>query len=247
MVPILLGYAGALGEEAVRRLVLGSHDTQLRAGLARAYGEHPYKIAKKTYRSPDIALDYGLDLVVIEVFSGRISRDARTTLDPTLLSKALDNATTRKLVELAARLGDLLNGAPVYPELDLGSVRRIWPALVLAADPILQTPALWTYLRDTAPEAFVADPRVKDPQILNLDDLEPLLSLVQDEGKVLPELLQQIADSPYALLPAKNWVHAAFGGVKRRPVYTDDQHDRAMRLTLTTTYPQSRRLSEPMD
>jgi hypothetical protein len=204
-----------LGEESVRRLDTRSHETQIRTGVLRIHGERTYNVGKDRKLSPDVMLDYGENMVLMEIYSGRISREARTTLNMKLLHEALDRATTDKLKELAARLRELLAGQLTYPDHDLGGTRRVWPVLVLAGDPILQTPALWHYLREAAPDAFIDDWRVRRPTILDLDDLEPLLALVQEEGFLLPRLLEKIMASPFGQLPPRNWVHATFGGVKR--------------------------------
>lgn len=244
MTRIYLGYAPLLGEESVRRLVARSHTTQLTTGIVRIHSEIPYKVDGHSKLSPDLMLDYGDDMVLVEVFSGRISREARTTLDQQQLGEALDRATTHKLTQLADRLRELLAGDLAYPDHDLAAMRRVWPVLVLAGDPILQTPALWHYLRNTAPDAFIDDPRVRRPTILHLDDLEPLLALVQEEGSLLPRLLEDIMASPFDQLPARNWVHATLGGIKRRPVYVDEQALAAMRLVTTLHFPDSQRLAE---
>jgi len=239
---VLLGYEGTLGEEAVRRLMRTSHNNQLSLGTVTFHGEHSYKIGKQRHDSPDLLLDYGSDLVLVEIFSGRIPREARTSLDEILLLKAMNKATTDKLLELAARLRELLDGALIYDGVEINRVRRIWPVLVQAGDPIFQNPALWQYLHDVAPEAFLSDARVRRPTILNLDDLEPLLALIQEEGKVLPELLSEILASPYVELPPRNWVHATFGGIRRRPLYVDEQGQAALRLAATALFPHSERM-----
>jgi len=182
-------------------------------------------------------LDYGEDLVAIEVFTGRISRMARTSLDPDEMDKALEKATTTKLLELAARIGELLRGELTYPDLQLDRVKRVWPVLVQAGDAMFQSPALWEHLRAEAPGAFLPDARVHRPTLLNLDDLEPLLALVQENGKLLPELFGEIAASAYAELPARNWVHATHGGITRRPQYVDEQYHAAMHLARATLFP----------
>jgi hypothetical protein len=244
MSTIYLSYAGDLGEEAVRRLVAGSLRMQERLGIVRLHGEHDYRIGKRRLSSPDLLLDYGEDLVISEVFSGRISRDARTSLDAELLRKALDKGTTVKLSELAARTRELLAGELTYNGVDLARVRRIWPVVVLVGDPILQTPALWHYLRHAVPEAFIDDARVQLPFILDLDDLEPLLALVEGDGHTLPGLLADLAVSPYAELPPRNWVHSTFGGIPCRPRYVEEQLRAAMRLAGTALFPGSERLAE---
>jgi hypothetical protein len=243
MSSIYLSYAGDLGEEAVRRLIGASLKRQIGLGIVRPHGEHAYWVGKRRLDSPDLVLDYGEDLIVIEVYSGRISREARSRLDAELLRKAIDKATTAKLREVAARIRDLFRGDLTYADLDVAAVRRVWPVVVLAGDPVLQTPALWQYLRDAAPEAFIDDARVRQPLILELDDLEPLLALVEGNGHTLPSLFAALVQSPYAELPPRNWVQAAFGGIPCRPRYVEEQLQAAMRLAGTALFPGSEHLA----
>ena len=236
---IYLGYAGALGEEAVRRLLRASHEVAERAGAVRLHGEHSYKIGKKRLDSPDAALDYGTDLVLVEVYSGRIALAARASADGALMLDAINKATSAKLIEMAARTGELLDEKLTYDGLQLGAVRRIWPLLVLAGDPIMQTPALWAYLRQTAPEAFSADARVQRTVIADLDDLEPMLAQVE-RGTPLPDLLAAFSASAYAELPPRNWMHAHLpGSLRRRPAYVRHEYVAAGRMAAGALYPDS--------
>jgi hypothetical protein len=242
MSDIYLTYMGALGEESVRRLISGSHEVALRAGTVRIHGEHRYRVGKRGHDSPDAALDFGMDLVLVEVFSGRIPLAARASKDTDRLRAAIDKATTKKLCELGARTTELLGGHLTYPDFDLKRIRRIWPLLVLAGDPLMQTPLLWGYLREAAPRAFLPDARVRRPTIVNLDDLEPLLALVQ-AGHHLPELLRDLHGSPFAEMPPRNWVNDRFGSVPGCPTYVKEQFDAAMRLAGLTLYPRSERFA----
>jgi hypothetical protein len=201
-------------------------------------------VRKQRKDSPDLVLDYGEELIVFEIFSGRISREARTSLDADEMDKALTKATTSKLVELSARIGELLCGELTYEGFQLDNVRKVWPVLVQAGDPIFQSPALWQYLRGAAGAAFLTDARVQKPTLLNVGDLEPLLALVQEEGKLLPELFAEISMSAYAELPARNWVHATRGGITRRPRYVDEQYRAAKDLAKATLFSTAR--SEPL-
>jgi hypothetical protein len=203
MTDLYLTYAGALGEGCVRRLLRASHRVSEQAGLVRLHGEHAYRVGKGKHQSPDAALDYGTDLILVEVYSGRISLRARAEADPELMLTAINQATTTKLTELAARTQELLDGYLTYSDLQLGFVRRIWPLLVLPGDPVMQTPALWAYIRQAAPEAFSEDARVQRPTITDLDDLEPMLAQVE-RGVPLPELLAEFSTSIYAELPPRS-------------------------------------------
>lgn len=239
----LLTYSGALGEESVRRLVAGTYAPFEQAGGVRVLDERTYRVGKKRHRTPDIALDFGEDLVLIEVYSGRISLEARAGGEGELLRKAIDQATTAKLTELANRTSELLAGHELYPDLDLSKVRKIWPILVLAGDSIMQTEVLWGHLR-TAAGAILQDDRVQRPVIADLDDFEPLLGLVEGEGRLLPELLADFLASQYAERPPRNWIDDAFGGIPRRPTYVDQQFFKATHLAASSIYPNSPRLAD---
>jgi hypothetical protein len=243
MSSIFLSYAGRLGEEAVRRLIARSLAAQTDRRVVRVHGEHEYRTGKDRKDSPDILLDFGDELVVIEVYSGRFSRNARTRLDADELRKALDKGTTAKLAELAKQLRALLAGELIYDGVELPRVRRVWPLVVLAGDPILQTPALWHYLLNAVPEAFAVDARVRRPFILDLDDLDALLVHVEAHDRRLPEMLDGLAASRFADAPPRNWVQHELGAVPHRPAYASEQLERAVRLAGMAHFPGSERLA----
>lgn len=238
-----LTYAGALGEESTRRLISRSHETAQRAGTVRIHGESSYTVGKRRHSSPDAALDFGTDLVLVEIFSGRIPLAARAGENTECLCAAIDKATTKKLCELAARTQELLDGHLTYPGFELKRVRRIWSLLVLAGDPVMQTPMLWGYLRETARDAFLSDARIQRPIIVNLDDLEPLLALVQ-AGHHLPELLSGLLASPYAEMPPRNWIHDRFRSIPARATYVEEQYQTAMQLAGLVLFPKSKRFAD---
>lgn len=240
----LLSYLGTVAETGARRLIAGSLREQAQAEIVRLHGEQRYRVRKgHCPLSPDVALSYAKDLVLIEVFSGRISRDTRSLLEPKLMRSWLDRATTTKLIELAERTRDLLTGHLTYDQVDAATV-RIWPVLLLVGDPVMQTPALWRYLRDQAPDAFVEHERVEPATIATLNDFEPLLALVQEEGYTLPALLDEYKASSFSQAPPRNWVHARFGRIRRRPIYTEEQAEAAFRLGALQLFPGSRKLAE---
>ena len=183
-----LTFAGALGEDYVRRLASASLRHAVTAGAVRVHGEIEFHVGKDRRDSPDLAIDAGTDLILVEVYSGRMSLAARTGADPSALEAFVDRSTARKLLELADRVRDVLTGDLRYEGMELRNVRRIFPALVLAGDTIAQTSLVWGHVRNTAPRAFVDDRRVQPPVICDLDDLEPLLALAE-RGHHLPDLL----------------------------------------------------------
>lgn len=176
---LFLTFTGALGESYVRRLVQASLRHAEAAGAARVHGEVEFYVGRDRHDSPDVAIEAGTDLVLIEVYSGRMSVRARTDADSDALEDFVRRAVACKLVELANRTRDLLAGFLRYDGMSLPNLRRVCPVLVLAGDTIAPTPPLWGHLRSTCPEAFSDDARVQRPVICDLDDLEPLLALRQ--------------------------------------------------------------------
>jgi hypothetical protein len=218
---LFLTFAGALGEDYVRRVVAASLRHAEAARAVRVYGEVEYHVGRDRHDSPDLALDAGPDLVLVEVYSGRMSLQARTDANSEALADFVQRAVGDKLVELADRTRDLLAEYLRYDQVDLSAVRRVWPVLVLAGDAIAPTPLLWGHLRATCERAFVADARVQRPVICDLDDLEVLLALAE-EGSHLPELLASFLGSGAEEFPPRNWVGQAFG-LERRPKFVEDQ------------------------
>ena len=217
-----LTFAGALGEDYVRRLAAASLRQAVKAGAVRVHGEVEFHVGKHRRDSPDLAVDAATDLILMEVYSGRMSLAARTGADPSVMEAFVDRSTAGKLLELADRIRDVLAGDLRYEGMELRNVRRIFPVLTLAGDTIAQTPLVWGHLRDTAPRAFIDDPRVQPPMICDLDDLEPLLALAE-EGHHFPDLLAAFLQSEDAEFSPRNWVAHVYG-LDRRPRYVREQY-----------------------
>jgi hypothetical protein len=216
-----LTFTGALGEKYVHRLICSSLRTAERAHAVRIYGEVEFHIGKRRLDGPDVVIDAGPDLIMLEVCTSRMSRTARTGMSSDALIEFVKRSTAGKLTELADRMRDFLGGHLNYETVDRKHVRRIWPVLVLAGDGVMDSPPLWDYLRQTAPQAFVDDVRVRDPVICDLDDLEPLLALAE-EGEHLPDLLGRFLASAYRQQPPRNWISHVYG-INRRPSFVARQ------------------------
>ena len=237
-----LTFAGALGEQYVLRLARRSLRNAEAAGAVTVHGEVEFHVGRDRRDGPDVAIASGPDLVLIEVYSGRMSRQARTDASSVALEEFVRRAVARKLTELADRVNDLLAGDLRYDEVDLGIVRQIWPVLVLAGDAIAPTPLLWGHLRATCPSCFVGDARVQRPIICDLDDFEVLLALAE-EGGHLPELLSQFLRSGAQEFPPRNWVSDAYGH-ERRPSYVAAQFQRAMDEIIYTHFGVQRAIAD---
>jgi len=225
-----LTFAGALGEQYVVRLVRSSLRHAEVAGAVQIHGEVEFHVGKHRRDSPDVAISSGPDLILIEVYSGRMSLEARSDASSAALEDFVQRAVAGKLSELADRIDDLLAGHLRYCAVG----RHVLPVLVLTGDTIGQTPLLWGHLRAGGPRCFVDDARVQRPVICDLDDLESFLALAE-EGKHLPELLAQFLHSGAEEFPPRNWISQAYGH-KRRPSFVEDQYRHAMDDVIYTLF-----------
>jgi hypothetical protein len=221
-----LTFAGALGEQYVLRLVRKSLHPAEAAGAVRVYGEVEFHVGRDRRDSPDVTIASGPDLVLIEVYSGRMSLEARADANSTALHDFVRRAVADKLGELSDRIDDLLAGHLSFDDCNVAIVRHVWPVLVLAGDTLPPTPLLWGHLRSSYPRCFNDDPRVQRPIICDLDDLDSLLALAE-EGQHLPHLLSRFLRSGAEEFPVHNWISQAYGH-ERRPASVEEQYRHAM-------------------
>lgn len=206
MLTTFTGFVGALSEEYVVRLTRDALKTQVAAGATAVHGDSEYRVGKARKRSPDVAIFEDDELVLVEVFSGRLPRLARVLADGESISRALDKVIIAKLTELAKAIDDIFAGAVPYPERDVSAMRRVWPVLVLPAGGIVQMPVLWRYIERRLPETVFADERIGPPTIATLDDYEPLLALAEERELPLSRVLADFHASGRAEEPPRNWV-----------------------------------------
>jgi hypothetical protein len=232
-----LDFAGALGERSVLDTVKASLAPAEEAGALRVVGEQEYHVGGERHDGPDTVVAMEPDLVLIEVFSGRLSREARIGTDPQPLIDGLKRAVVGKLAEVLDRAGDVLAGHLVYG--DRKAVRQIYPVLLMSADGITVTPFLWGWLRQELAAVDPTDARIRRPVIIDLDELEPLLALCE-RGRTLSELLGQYLDSGYAELPLRNWLHDEIRpDFAVRPTYISEHYTLAMQAARLRMFPKS--------
>ena len=138
----------------------------------------------------DALLRVGDDLIVFEVKAGFLRDEAKGSRDPEII----DAAMRRKYVtddagkgvgvrQLAATAAALFAGK--VP--GVKATGRIYPILV-GEDPILQTPAVNTYLNDIFREE-ITDDRVCPLTVMLVDELEQLLPNIAADDVTWQELL----------------------------------------------------------
>lgn len=217
-------FTGVLAERYVLRMVSRSHEVAPTEPPVEVSGDQIYSIGKRELRTPDVAVAQPPDLVLMEVYSGRIPREARVGATVESMEGALDKMILSKLSELQDRTADILAGHVTLPGVGDFDAHRIWPMLVLAGDQVFQLPMLWRWVQERFPEGAFGDTRVQPPTICNLDDLEPLLVLVE-RGESLQKLLAAFHQSPYAQFPPRNWIAATHHlTLSERPTYIQEHY-----------------------
>ena len=184
-----LKYVGKLYERWAMGLVKSVYDGKRPAGGGRVFGEQAYG----GRLTSDVAIDLGEDLVVIEVRSGYLSRQARVTGHVEEFRADLERVLFDKLRRQGNAIAALLGGRASLPDVDMSIVRRVWPILVTAN--LTQSEVLYDAIDGSRAEVF-NDARVQTPLILDPEDFEHLMGIAEG-GESLPAILMQRQESPF--------------------------------------------------
>jgi hypothetical protein len=182
-------FNGYLLEQHVLGLAEAAHPASSSSlWVPHAMGEQIQATSRGESRTPDVALDYGRDLILVEVTSGRPTTKSIVDADPDAIRKDLEKLLEDKIKQLGERIGDLQDGRLSLPDVRIGEVERIWPVIV-NSEGLLQTPALWDHLREAGALAALDRPMVQPLTLLDAEDYERLMGLAA-EGGVLVDVLR---------------------------------------------------------
>ncbi len=214
-------YAGKLLEEHVLRLARSAYGPRPIGG-GRVYGEQRY--GKSGAKTSDVAIDLGLDLVLIEVSASRLRADTVILGTPEKVIEDLTRMLVEKIAQLDRCISALIAGRATVPagepEVDLGRVQRIWP-VVLTAGTITQTEMLWRFLREHS-AGRLAQAKVQPLTLLDPEDFEQLMGLVEG-GRDLVAILRGKTSDPYRELELAVYLNGAPGAPRERPRPADVQ------------------------
>jgi hypothetical protein len=188
-------FSGELVEDYCLELVTSVYQE------GRVHGDQPYGKGGGL-RTPDIAIDHGKDVVLIEVRSGVLSPWFRTSGAVDEFEKQLDRLVLRKMGQLGNRIADLRRGTAAIPGIDFAKVRRIWPILATAS--LTMNELFYDWVQDRRPAAL-KDPAVQPLFIIDIEDLEILAGLIE-AGNDLIEMLESWQSGPFGKLELKRWV-----------------------------------------
>ncbi|MBK5219541.1 MAG: hypothetical protein JJE35_07130 [Thermoleophilia bacterium] len=195
-----LTFYGYLVEEYVVRVLRHALPERGGLGSCRVFGEQKYGRGGKL--SPDVAVDCGPDLVLIEVCGGRFAIRTVVEGDAEAALEELGHLVFDKSEQLDNRITELLNGEWQIPEREIAHIQRIWPVVVTAD--VLQNGLLWDEIRERLPGVF-NQPKVQNLTLLDVSEVEQLAALVE-QGHNLVELLRKKASGPYAELDFTRFV-----------------------------------------
>jgi hypothetical protein len=200
-------FNGWLVERYARQVVEQALPAEKPHGSGRALGSVRYAGQSGGVDSPDIALDYGTDLVFIEVCSGRLRLDTRLTGDPASVGEDLRRVLTGKAQQLSRRIDDYLAGAFELEGVDRNVVERVWPVVLTGAS-FLMTELVYEWIIREVGD-HLGQPATQPLTVLDIADWEQLCGLVE-AGWTVPRLLTRKA--------------GAYRGLDWRRMVRDDPH-----------------------
>lgn len=176
-------------------------------------------------RTSDVAIDFGPDLVLIEVVAARFSAEMRVYGNPDLLRAALERMIFKKVGQLGRVVSAVLCGDATIPDVEVAHVERVWPVVVTGGD-LMHTELLWDRIDAELPPELAAA-RVQPLTVIDVEDYELLLGLASD-GLHLPEVLGKKARSLYRCLGLTRFMHEelhlAVPLLQRPPVLEERWH-----------------------
>lgn len=128
---------------------------------------------KSDDKTSDIAIDFGRDLVLIEIVARRLRFTARALGDIVHLEEDLDRTIFQKVRQMDDVIVALLSGVARIPGVDHTRLRRIWP-IIVSPEGVAQTPPFWICY-DANVGSRLRQPTVQPVTILRLADFEELM------------------------------------------------------------------------
>lgn len=176
-------------------------------GSGRAHPEQPYG-RRDGLRTFDIAIDFGTDLLAIEVVAARLTAEMQVYSRPELLAKELEKMVFKKVRQIAAPVTAILAGDATIPDVDHRQIERVWP-MIVTGGAMLITELLWDQVEAMLPLGLNAA-RVAPLTILDIDDFELLLA-IGATGQHLPTVIRTWREGAYCKLDFAQFAYHEFG------------------------------------
>jgi hypothetical protein len=178
-------FNGWLQERYVRQLTHIAHpyaNRRVLAGSGRVLGQQPYKVKRRgESMTSDVAVDLGLDLVLVEVTTKRVTQRSLVDGDIEAVIADVRAMVIKKMEQLGRVVDDLAARRAVLPDVAFEFVDRVWP-LVVVPDGLFHTPTLWAWLDQQSGGCLTrpagAKPRIAPLVLLDAEEYEVLMGLV---------------------------------------------------------------------
>lgn len=169
------------------------------AGEGRVHGEQRYSGDQRT---SDVAIDYGVDLVLCEVVSTRLPLGVRAEADQSELDVFLKRTILDKLSQLDRVVNDLVRGAAHIPGVDMAAVERVWPVLINVGE-VVEGEALWSFINGQA--IGLRQTSCRPLTLLGVDEVETLAGMAATGENVVSILSAKQRDN-YGELGFRRWL-----------------------------------------
>jgi hypothetical protein len=162
------------------------------SGSGRVLGEQTYKVKKRgESKTNDVTIDLGLDLVLVEITSSRLTTKSLVDGDVKAVVRDLEKVILAKMRQLDRVAADLVVGRASLPGVEFSIVERIWPVIV-SPDSLFHSPALWGWCAKHAGHLLQTPSRqrqqIQPLTLLEAEEYEVLMALVA-AGESLTEIL----------------------------------------------------------
>ncbi len=189
-------FNGWLQERYLRQVTHVAHPYPRRrflAGSGRVSGDQPYKITGRgELRTSDVAIDLGLDLVLVEVTTKRMTQRSLVEGDIEAVIADVRAMVVKKMRQLARVVADLNSGDAEISGVSFDLVERVWP-IVVVPDGLFHTPTLWAWVNEHSDGCLETPPGRKaqfQPLILvDAEEYEVMMALVEG-GASLTKILE---------------------------------------------------------
>jgi hypothetical protein len=189
-------FNGWLQERYIRQLTHVAHPYAARrvlSGSGRVVGELPYRIkGRGESLTSDVAIDLGLDVVLVEVTTKRVTQKSLVEGDIEAVIRDMRAMVIKKMEQLGRVAADLAEGYAALPGVAIEFVERVWP-VVVAPDGVFHTPTLWAWLDENSGGCLLTPvgkkARLQPLVLLDAEEYEVLMGLVAG-GASLTRLLE---------------------------------------------------------
>lgn len=179
-------FNGWLQERYLRHVTHIAHPYPRRrflAGSGRVCGEQRYKVrGRGELMTSDVAIDLGLDLVLVEVTTKRMTQRSVVDGDIESVVKDVRAMIVKKMAQLGRVIADLDSGIATLPDVPFEFVERVWP-IVVVPDGLFHTPTLWAWVNEHSDGSLATPPgrkaRTQPLVVVDAEEYEVLMALVE--------------------------------------------------------------------